>query len=44
MNKQKQTRRYREQQRLLEWKKQGEDEMGKGDQLYAERWKINFWW
>ena len=22
----------------------GEGEMGKGDQLYGDRWKLNFWW
>ena len=22
----------------------GEGEMGKGDQVYGDRWKLKFWW
>ena len=50
INKNKQTKsiidkcRCRDQWWLLEWKGQRESEMGKGDELFAERWKLNFWW
>ena len=30
---------------VLEWKRQeGEGEMGNGDLMYGDRWKLNFWW
>ena len=46
MNKpnQKKTHRYREQSSGYQRGRGGEGKMSKGDQLYADGWKLNFWW
>ena len=45
MNKRNQIDRYREHSGHQRGRSdQGESEIGKGDQLYGDRWKLNFWW
>ena len=42
---QKQRHRYKEQSSGYQrGKGEGEGKMGKGDQLYGDGWKLNFWW
>ena len=47
MNKPNQTKTNMQIQRTKSWlpegQGQGEGKMGKGDQLYGDEWKLNFW-
>ena len=50
MNKPNQTKTNMQTQRTKWWLPEGKEwqwgkgKIGKGDQMYSEEWKINFWW